>query len=74
MEQSKLTAVEWLENQIRYYISNDNRLFEIFKQAKELEKQQIIEAYYEGKEYGFKEKGEEYYNETFKQKPEAEKV
>jgi hypothetical protein len=31
----------------------------------EMEKEQIVDAYYEGKHYGFKEQGEEYYNETF---------
>ena len=36
------------------------------KQAKEMEKQQIMDAYDEGRNYGFKSNGEEYYNETFK--------
>jgi hypothetical protein len=68
----KQTAVEWLESQIRYYISNDDRLFDMFKQAKEMEKQQIIDA------HGIKTKsinqdqseiitGRQYYNQTFKQ-------
>jgi len=64
------TAVEWLCEQ--YHLKQD---IEIVKQAKEMEKQQIIEA------HGNKEKksggitnytyiltGEEYYNENFKNK------
>jgi hypothetical protein len=31
----------------------------------QMEREQIIDAYYEGKEYGFKEQGEQYYNETY---------
>lgn len=72
--EKKLTAVEWLENQIRYYISNDDRLFEIFRLAKELEKQQIIDAYKNG--YicrsnedmigGSGNEENEYYEKTFK--------
>jgi hypothetical protein len=33
--------------------------------ALQMEREQIIDAYYEGKEYGFKEQGEQYYNETY---------
>lgn len=36
----KQTAVEFLEQQIRYYISNDDRLYDMFKQALEMEKEQ----------------------------------
>ena len=70
----KQTAVEWLESQIRYYISNDDRLFDMFKQAKEMEKQQIIDAYRRST-YQFEvdakincRTAEEYYNEIFKNK------
>lgn len=74
------TAVEWLEK-----ICNDrgyHLMSEYFEQAKEMEKQQIIDAYnncikhrYNNAlvDIGFKEKsekcyntGKEYYNETFK--------
>ncbi len=60
-----MTAVEWLCKQ--YHLKQD---IEIVKQAKEMEKQQIIEAYHRGyanaisvpnKEYN----PEQYYNETF---------
>ena len=65
----KTTAVEWLlkilEGQKDKPFNYEEWLI-AFNHAKEMEKQQIIDAYYEGKEYGFKEQGEEYYNETFK--------
>ena len=56
----KQTAVEWLEK-----ICNDrgyHLMSEYFEQAKEMEKQQIIDAY----AFGYDELGERYYNETFK--------
>jgi hypothetical protein len=59
----KETAVEWLIERLMNG-QVDNKMLET---AKEMEKQQIVDAYYEGKEYGFLEKGEQYYNETFKQ-------
>jgi hypothetical protein len=60
---NKQTAVDWLEEQ--YYESEGKLTKHDFKQAKQMEKEQIIEAYYEGKEYGFKEQGEQYYKETY---------
>ena len=44
----KQTAVEFLEEKIRYYISNDDRLYDMFKQAKAMEKEQIVDAFSEG--------------------------
>ena len=63
----KQTAVEWLVEQL---IPNAMRMFDAttcnaIEQAKQMEKEQIIEAYYEGKEYGFKEQGEQYYKENY---------
>lgn len=79
----KQTAVEWLVEQIlnnkgarvisfsTFYIKD-----EIVEQAKELEKQQIADAYEQGEEDGYWhpengydkkfESKEQYYNETFK--------
>ena len=60
----KQTAVEWFFNELQrmqYFIGND--MVEAYNQAKEMEKQQIIDAYKEG--VGF---AEQYYNETFKKK------
>jgi hypothetical protein len=64
-----MTAVEWLEDEIRWYISNDDRLYDMFKKAKEMEKKQIMDAY-ETELYQYKTEisAEEYYNETFKTK------
>jgi len=56
------TAVEWL---IEQYV-NENYGNEVGEQAKEMEKQQIIDAYDRAKFYdyliGY---GKKYYNETF---------
>jgi translation initiation factor 2 gamma subunit (eIF-2gamma) len=65
-----MTAVEWLEEQLqKTYIFNQND-FDMFKKAKEMEKQQIIEAFKRGtinEMNGIEEIGsEQYYNETFK--------
>jgi hypothetical protein len=67
----KQTAVEWLESEfLEHYSPFDNHgfLFKVIKQAKEMEKQQIIDAYntsfiLRDKPYSTAEK---YYNETFK--------
>jgi hypothetical protein len=71
----KESVVEWLEEQTRKPEWHSLKRQDIFEQAKEMEKQQIIEACYfaynegcsymcDGKtEY---ESFEQYYNETFK--------
>ena len=53
----KQTAVEWFYQRI---LAKDIK--EVFEQAKEIEKQQVIDAY-ESLEHRH---GENYYNETFK--------
>jgi hypothetical protein len=67
------TAVEWLENELENnhivsYRSDDYVLFKkLFEQAKEMEKEQIIDAYneaYFGDKYKWK-GSEEYFNQTF---------
>lgn len=60
---SKMTAVQWLVEQINPYGVSVHQ--DLFEQALQMEREQIVEAYYEGKEYGFKEQGEQYYNETY---------
>ena len=64
---NKQTAVEWLITEVKKFntIITREYMLMLFDQAKQMEKEQIIEAYYEGKEYGFKEQGEQYYNETY---------
>ena len=59
----KQTAVEWLE----LHLLLDDNCKKIFKQAKEMEKEQIIDAYYyEPNCNEIKDDGEEYYNEKYK--------
>jgi hypothetical protein len=60
----EMTAVEWLQNELFTEEYMRNNLFEIFKQAKEMEKQQIVDA----KDCWFEDErdGEQYYNETYK--------
>ena len=65
-----MTAVEWLIEQleINNYISENAHW--LIDDAKEMEKQQIIEAYSEGDINGImdnRKMAEQYYNETFKQ-------
>ena len=57
----KQTAVEWLEDNLHYLHST--KWDDILEQAKEMEKQQIIDAY-ESLEHRH---GQNYYNATFKQ-------
>ena len=71
-----MTAVEWLmEEMQKTYIFNQDDFY-MFKQAKEMEKQQIIEAHGDKQKtksnpesivtYGYTYTGEMYYNEKFK--------
>ena len=74
-----MTAVEWLQEKISYTTTNGNiityhkDMTDVFEQAKQMEKEQIIEAY----EYGTYhntfgnenyESSEEYYHKIFKSK------
>jgi hypothetical protein len=78
MESVKQTAVEWLVEQLSSskYIYNLMEEIEcqstivkpnIFNQAKEMEKQQIINACYEGVDYetSIYKNPEDYYNKTY---------
>jgi hypothetical protein len=68
MNMEKQTAVEWLVEEInKLNVSTEARGFinKLQKQAKEMEKQQIITAYNKAVPFKF---GKEYYNETFKNK------
>ncbi len=63
---TKETAVEYLYiNLLDNPMSNEDVIYNIniLEQAKEMEKQQIIEAYNKSVPFKF---GEQYYNETFK--------
>ena len=65
----KQTAVEWLHNQLHLNISlyqDEWQIIEgLMEQAKEIEKQQMIDAY-ESLEHRH---GQNYYNATFKNEP-----
>ena len=74
----KQTAVEWLEDKLNNVrptqICSIETIKEWVKQSKEMEKQQIIDAYIEGNYksnrdmYWKKQSAEQYYNEQFKNK------
>ena len=63
----KQTAVEWLEDNLHYLHST--KWDDILEQAKEMEKEQIGNAYVYGSAYGIDLKNgfspNNYYNETF---------
>ena len=50
-----MTAVEWLIQQFELHYNGENDLYynEFITQAKEMEKQQIIDAFDEGQEYEY---------------------
>jgi len=65
------TAVEWLEQQIKKYrLVSDRYIFSDIKKAKEMEKQQIVNAHLTGLihplEIEATKQAEQYYNETYK--------
>ena len=72
----KQTAVEWLFNNLKSHFEHDGDLLEAvqmsFQQAKEKEKEQIMDAYDEGQESEWHKSmglmGDHYYNETFNTK------
>ena len=74
----KQTAVEWLLDQLENQVSDDGKQTMSLKvtgflreQAKEMEKQQIIDAYdksYMDRYYYNGKNGVQYYNKTFKNK------
>ena len=64
---SKQTAVEWLEEQMLNQDWYTYKSLEYIEQAKEIEKQQIIDACNQIEVIGLDHElaGEKYYNETF---------
>jgi hypothetical protein len=62
------TAVEWLYDQLEFDDSiSMETIHNVFEQAKEMEREQIIEAYETGDKYKLEVPGEQYYNKTYKQ-------
>jgi hypothetical protein len=63
------TAVEWLYNNLESHFEHDGDLLEVvqfsFQQAKEMEKEQINKACYDGYYKEDEKYTYEYYNETY---------
>ena len=72
MKNKTMTAVEWLIEELEDNGINLDLAFELVEQAKEMEKEQIIEAHISGMEFiavdpnKYVEDAEEYYNKTYK--------
>jgi hypothetical protein len=67
MESKKQTAVEWLVETIKQNVHNSFEEFELLvNQAKEMEKEQIMDAWNDGWTES-SDNSRQYYNETFKQ-------
>ena len=64
--ENKQTAVEWLFEQLWETPKDKLNWYAILQQAKEIEKQQIIDANWEASEDS--DRAEQYYNKTFKNK------
>ena len=64
----RLTAIEWLANDLKENHGIDLTLYSEFEQAKEMEKEQHEKTWAEGMfcETGDRQAFIEYYNETFK--------
>ena len=68
-QMSKQTAVEWLEEEFIALQNYGVNELGLFAKAKEMEKEQIIDAYwssYKEGQYSGDKTADEYYNETFK--------
>jgi hypothetical protein len=64
----KVTAVEWLEQQLNRIGLNSDLIGHLTKEAKEMEKQQIIDSHLDGQSLVSckDEYAEQYYNQTYK--------
>ena len=68
-----ITAIEWLYNELSKnntstdsVIQKINKESSIWQQAKEKEKEQIVNAFEQGIEFAFPTNGSYYYNQTYK--------
>lgn len=59
------TAVEWLVQEANL-LENNGWILPLVEKAKEMEKEQIMDAFYNGNISIWDNDGEQYYNETFK--------
>jgi hypothetical protein len=63
------TAVEWLEDTLYPYLNKEDKEYTdvLFNKTKEMEKEQIMEAWFDGTtNWDSESSSEQYYNETFK--------
>jgi hypothetical protein len=69
-ESNKQTAVDFIFNQLPYEYTTTRQGFEVYKQAKQMEKDQIIDAWQDGvrSDNGFFGTFEQYYKETYGKK------
>lgn len=66
MKEGNQTAVEWLFEKLWEEPRDKFNWYSILRKAKEIEKEQIIEAYYyDPNSDEIKDDGEQYYNETY---------
>ena len=68
------TTIEWLYNELSKnntstdsVIERINKESSIWEQAKQMEKEQIVNAFEQGIEFAFPTNGSYYYNQTFNQ-------
>ncbi len=63
-----MNSIEWLASQLGEHIIWEEKIIDLIEQAKEMHKQQIIDAHIAGQPlYSCQsEKAEQYYQETFK--------
>jgi len=68
MESNKQTATEWLFKQLWDEPKDKLTWYAILKEAKEMEKEQIMDAHNQGYTDGYRDNGNrpiDYYNETY---------
>jgi hypothetical protein len=69
MMENKMTAMqtlmEWMIEASQVIPVDPQYVYEKAEELLAMEKEQIINSYYEGKHYGFKEQAEQYYEETY---------
>ena len=71
MSTKQITAVEWLQEAISKKVNNElgPYFIDLFDNAKAMEKEQIIQAYYQNgwNDNDNEHNAEQYYNQTYKQ-------
>jgi hypothetical protein len=67
MSDKKQTAVEWLLESVQSELSEpmSSKFKDLFDQAKQIEREQIEDAYYEGKQNIPSKTPDEYYDQTY---------